>query len=526
MLGFASLIERKYRVFVCLFFIAYLFIGISICKDYGISWDEEATRQSGLAAFRYIVHKDQALLSHPLKYHGLVFEIFLVVVEKIFGLSNRPRQLYLCRHLLTFFIFYTGVIFFYYLCKYRFKTRKMALLGSLFLVLSPRIFAHSFYNSKDIPFLAVFIISIYTLCKFLDKKTGISAVLHALTCAILINLRIVGIFVPFITLLLFPGSLSDNGFKPIKGKGILVSLFLYLFFLVVLTVFFWPTLWPHPLHHIVQAFREMKQFPHSVTNLYMGDYVWTDNLPWHYGPVWIMISTPLFYLSCFLLGLFSLVMPIIKGPFRFYSDKRNDFLFMLWFFLPLAVIIGLKSTLYDGLRHIFFVYPALLLVSLIGIERFFDWVKGISSLILKRIIRTASVLIAVICLSSIAGFMIINHPYENIYFNRLAGSDMAQIKNRFELDYWGLSYKQALEYIVRNDSDPIIKIYVDNLPGRLNAYILPERDAKRLVYVDTPGEAKYFLSNFRWHVEDYPYKNEYYSVTVGSAKIMVVYKMS
>lgn len=32
-----ALIEKKYKIVVCLFFVAYLFIGISIFKDYGIS---------------------------------------------------------------------------------------------------------------------------------------------------------------------------------------------------------------------------------------------------------------------------------------------------------------------------------------------------------------------------------------------------------------------------------------------------------------------------------------------------------
>ena len=44
-------------------------------------------------------------------------------------------------------------------------------LGSLFLILSPRIFAHSFYNSKDLAFLSFFIISIYTMVRYLEEKT-------------------------------------------------------------------------------------------------------------------------------------------------------------------------------------------------------------------------------------------------------------------------------------------------------------------------------------------------------------------
>jgi hypothetical protein len=122
-------------------------------------------------------------------------------------------------------------------------------------------------------------------------------------------------------------------------------------------------------------------------------------------------------------------------------------------------------------------------------------------------------------------FMVRNHPYQNVYFNFLAGKDMAVISRTYEMDYWGLSYREALEYILKNDPDPLIDICVANHPGRFNALILPRKERKRLRYVKRPGEARYFLSEHRRHKEAYPYKNEYYSVVVDGAKILTVFKM-
>jgi hypothetical protein len=122
--------------------------------------------------------------------------------------------------------------------------------------------------------------------------------------------------------------------------------------------------------------------------------------------------------------------------------------------------------------------------------------------------------------------MVKYHPYQNVYFNILAGKNMVEIKNNFELDYWGLSYRQALEYILKKDMDKTIKICVANFPGMLNAKILTPNDLLRLAYVEKPEEAKYFLSNYRWHKEEYLYKEEYYSKKVGGVRIMVVYKMN
>ena len=126
---------------------------------------------------------------------------------------------------------------------------------------------------------------------------------------------------------------------------------------------------------------------------------------------------------------------------------------------------------------------------------------------------------------NIASFMIINHPYQNVYFNFLAGKNMSIIKKKFELDYWGLSYKQALEYIVRNDTNKIIKVLPANHPGKINASMLNKIERNKLEFVRSIDDAKYFLSNFRWHKEEYPYDNEFYSIKVDGGKIMVVYKL-
>jgi len=114
------------------------------------------------------------------------------------------------------------------------------------------------------------------------------------------------------------------------------------------------------------------------------------------------------------------------------------------------------------------------------------------------------------------------HPYQNVYFNLLSGTN---VKNNFELDYWGLSYRKALEYILKNDTSQFIKVYVANDPEEINPCILTPNDRERIKYVEEPEDAKYFLSNYRWHKGDYPYRNEFYSIKINREKIMVVYKL-
>ena len=159
----------------------------------------------------------------------------MIILEKMFRLDDH-RDIFFMRHLCTFLMFYIGVFFFYLLCKYHFDSWVIGLLGSLFLILSPRIFAHSFYNSKDLAFLSMFIIGIYTLVKYLDKKTLLRASFHALTCAILIDIRMVGILVPGLTLMfvcldsLKPISTKENSKDTIKSLLVYVFLLMWEFY--------------------------------------------------------------------------------------------------------------------------------------------------------------------------------------------------------------------------------------------------------------------------------------------------------
>lgn len=520
------LIEKNYKIIVFLFFAVYLFVGISIFKDYGISWDEPCQRNSGIMAARYVGFRDQGLLTYEFRYYGTAFEMLLVASEKILNLTKDPRATYFMRHLITFLLFYTGVLFFYRLCKYRFRSWKMGLLGCLFLILSPRIFAHSFYNSKDIAFLAMFIISVYTLLKYLDKKTLFTAAIHALTCALLIDIRILGIIIPFFTIIFLITDLLIIKTKKREFKTIIASFLTYTFLLIFFTVLFWPILWTNPLYHFINAFKQMSHYPWQRTVLYLGEYVMAMDFPWHYIPVWIGITTPVFYTFCFFIGCFVSIKPLLKNPTQFYVNKRDDLMFILWLFLPLVIVIENRAVLYDAWRQMFFVYPAFLMLSLVGLTSLFELVRTKYQGADYKVINAVVIFLMAFSLINTAGFMIQYHPYQNVYFNILAGRDMKEVKNNFELDYWGLSCRKALEYIFKNDTDKVIKIYIANLVGEVNADILTSEDRNRLMYVKNPDEAKYFLSSYRWHKDEYSYKNEYYSIKINGTKIMVVYKMN
>src|SRR5436190_9688465 len=210
-----------------IFFSMFLLTGLLVYDDYGLSYDEETSRVgNGYINYNFIqTHEEGPLAKASEKYHGPAFEIFLVFAEKLFKRTD-DRSIFLCRHLLTFLLFFTGVIFFYCLALNYFRNKSAALLTCLVLVLSPRIFADGFYNSKDMAFLSVFIPSIYFLIRFVDKQVLRSVFLHALVTGILVDIRITGIIVPAFTVLIL---LTNTVLKPGTQKSLISIAWLFLY---------------------------------------------------------------------------------------------------------------------------------------------------------------------------------------------------------------------------------------------------------------------------------------------------------
>jgi len=514
---------RTHTIILYLFFAAFLGIGLSVARDYGISWDEPNSREHGIVALRYIIKGDQRLLDYEDRDYGPAFEMLLVGVEKGLRLTD-PRTVYVMRHAATFLLFYISVIFFYLLCKKIFQSRKIGLVGSLFLILSPRIFADSFYNSKDIPCMSLFIISTYTLIRYLDEKTLIRAFAHALACAILIDIRVVGLLMPLLTALYIGIDTRVMGSMKMDTKKVTATFAVYMFFLIIFTVLFWPTLWKNPLRNFVSALWTMSRFEWPLTVFYFGRYLNGSALPWHYLPVWVAISTPIAYILTFCIGYCGTVIALTKNPVEFYLRRKYDLIYLLWLTAPALMVMTARPVMYDAWRQMFFVYPALVVFALLGLRSLFGLIKHHFHGATFVLMRATCVILMAVNVASALIFMVRYHPYQNLYFNRLAGKDMKAAQMNFELDYWGLSYRKALEYIVKHDSGAVIKLFVENVPGELNAGMLDPDDRKRLVYVKDLGEAKYFVGNYRWFKE-YPFKDEYCSIKINGASIIAVYRL-
>ncbi len=533
------LILRNHTVIVLLFFVTYFFIGLNIFRDYGFSHDEGTSRGNGAIAANYINQVLGSPLSVPdsipdFKTHkdrdyGVLFELFLTACEFGLGLKE-SRSIFLMRHLMTFFMFFISMTLFYFLIKAQFSSWQLGLMGVFFIIISPRIFAHSFYNSKDIILMAFATIAMFSLFRFFDRATYTNALLHGICSAAVINIRIVGVYIPCITLLFLGLEVIQSKDKKAELQTLLPKTGTFLGILALCTYLFWPFLWESPIKNFIVAFQNMSKFRWDSHVFYWGTFLRATNIPWHYIPSWMAITTPVIITLLFITGMVSIVKSLVRKPFQLYKckEERTALLFVALFFMPLLAVIILRSVLYDSWRQMFFIYPAFIGISIKGI----CWIKErIPQLLSRRggkeLLGIGILLVGIGILTPIH-FMIKNHPYQNLYFNVFAGKN---VDKKFDLDYWGLSFKEAFDFILSHDSRDTIPIAIANIQNRAFLKILKEEDQKRLVNVPIE-QASYYVSNFRnpeefekYLKQEYPYKKELYFKKVNNWKIVGVYKL-
>jgi hypothetical protein len=235
----------------------------------------------------------------------------------------------------------------------------------------------------------------------------------------------------------------------------------------------------------------------SGYNLYFGEYILASNLPWHYIPVWIFITTPIFYLLLFVYGFLNVSLRLKKRFFNINNDNKkkdlwsgdnefNDLFHYIIFILPIFLVISMNSTLYDGWRHLYFVYPSFLFLSLKGLYLLnLNFFKNLSLPFYSIII---------ISLSFISYEMLNYHPHQNIYFNYLVGKNSHE---KFENDYWGLSNKQAFEFLLLNESNKTIFIGSAGPISLENSMMILNAEDRERIVVKPNSEADYIIDNYR-----------------------------
>ena len=206
---------KNKKALIYLIFTLIFIVGIIVYNDYGLTIDDEIYRKNGELYFEYIkllLTTDTSVSIRDLseKLIGpnnpfaspVLFELPLVFLSYILNITT-TKEIYSLNHLANFLIFYTSLFFFYKLIKKEFNSTFYGLISIVLLFFTPRIFSESFYNSRDIFFLSLFIFYIYSVRSFLEKENFKNLIYLSLTSALLIYAKVVGIIPPIIFLFMY-----------------------------------------------------------------------------------------------------------------------------------------------------------------------------------------------------------------------------------------------------------------------------------------------------------------------------------
>jgi hypothetical protein len=501
-------------------FIFFLLTGILIFKDYGVSTDEDFQRLVGFYWLNYIANffpgsdflldvQNKIKLIGDLtlsvesgatfKYYGVIFDLPLAFIETVFNITD-PKNFFYLRHFLNFFLFWVSSVYFYKILIIRFKNWSLAISGFLIYVLSPRIFAESFYNNKDLILLSLFSISFYYVLIFFKKENNLNSIKLGIICAVCTSSRVLGILLIITCLLIYIFDLISLFKERIKSYNkYIILVFSYSIFLIII----WPYLWENPFKNFFYTIKIFSNYLHIMQVLYNGEYYYSNNLPWHYSIVWPAITTPILYIFFFILGFFFFIKRFLSRFVKIdnsnkryshlwvgYGEKFDVFLFFLliiFYFL----IIKLNATLYDGWRQLYFIYPIIIYYAIYAIQIFYYYLKGKKYII--NYLLTAYLTFLIYILYTM-------HPMQMVYFNFLAKNN---VSINYQVDYWGLSSIQAIKKILNYENNKL-KVRIANasyVSLWRSLVLLDENDKNRIEFVGQDYKnADYIFTNFNSEV--------------------------
>jgi hypothetical protein len=539
-----SLLQKK--LLLIFFYFLVILLGLSIFNDYGTSIDSDNIRLLGFDSLKNIYNffkinipseilsilddktitqtQDDTITPSS----GPLFNLVMAYIELFFNIKEVNQQ-YFLRHLSSFLLFLTASYFLFKVILLRYNCYSTAFLSVLFLLNSPRIFSNSFINSNDIVFLSFSLINLYAFIIFYRKPNFLNATICSLTTALCIGSRIFGVLFLLLSISIF----IIRILRSTKIKKQIYQLINYIFFTLIFFIILWPYLWDSPFKNIYNIFNNLNVHMLNINIFYNNEFYYFKTVPWTYHYEWILYSTPFLYIVLFLFGFFFLIKRLFLRLLKIDNTKPLndlwrgekegiDFIVILFFLVPLLFLIDSKKVSYNGWRHLFFVYPFFLIICCNALYRIKVFIFS-----QKKLYYTGFFIIMLI---PTFFWMVKNHPYQNFYFNFMLSD--SKVQNKFEVDYFGVSGRYALDYILKNNKNKI-KVYSPNtIDLNLSLKLLNKSYISRVSIVDNQLNSDFIINNyFDWRGEqmpnDYQIPNNfklYYEIKIDDLTINSIYK--
>ena len=493
--------------------VAFGLMGVWVLDDYGVSVDTRIQRDLAGHTLDYVLGNVETLWPDFNRFYGVAFELPLLLTELALGLDD-TRDIYLTRHLLSHLFFLAGGLFCYLLARRLFENRLLAVLAMLLFLLHPRIYAHSFFNSKDVPFLSMFMICLYLTHRAFDRDgRWWWFALCGAGVGLLVNLRIIGFVLPAaVVTMLFLDLVRVPEEKDRKHIFASVAVFVLSTLLTLYAVS--PFLWSDPVGGGIEWFAYSSNHPHRDSQLFRGEWFWNHyHHPPEYVPVWFSITTPPAVLALGLVGISALVLRGFSAPADVLRDTRLRFWLMLagCFAAPVLAVMVLGPNIYNGWRQMYFLYAPFCLLAVFGVR----WTFYLFHRSRLRFSAYGAVGLGV---SAVAVSMVAIHPDQQVYFTFLVDRTTPEhLRTRYIFDYWTPSMRYGLEHLL--EKHPSSPIYVAShlIWIRHHHHTINAKDRHRLFLRSEDGEfmiGDTYRPEFEW--------NEIYSLKIYNNTIFTI----
>lgn len=474
------LFQRKIAIlFVILMAILFMFFS----QDYGISGDERFYEPYGKSAWNFYktLGRDTSALfintgdGGQLHCYGPSIDLFSEIVADTFRIEDK----FMVRHIFASFSLILIVVFCGLLTYLLTNNTYISLFTCLLVILSPRLFGDSMNNLKDPSYAAFNIISVYYIIRFVKelpnpKRNTIIGLILGIGMTLgsriggLLLFAYLGLF-SLIAVLLnkeLKSKVFGDSFKPLLKTSIVIVVCSY-----ILGIIFWPFGLVSPIENPLHALDFFTNQTYQIKTLFQGEKLSSMEIPWFYVFKWISISVPEVIIFGFIL--------FIILSIKYHKEENFKYLLMVLFtfLFPILYIIYKKSGMYNAWRHTTFIYPSFVVISSVG----FYYVFLIFKNKIARIVFGAFIAIGLLFPLR---FMIMNHPFQSVYFNNYFGG----VKNAvgyYETDYFGVSIRKATEWLIENKKTNIenSNIAINYPPLLVDNYIQKMFPKKNSIYV-------------------------------------------
>jgi 4-amino-4-deoxy-L-arabinose transferase-like glycosyltransferase len=417
-------------------------VALATFRDYGLGWDDYTHAEYGdllLSLYASGLADRHALSWVNLYEYGGGFDLAAALFAKLL-----PFSVFETRRLTGGIIGLIGL-----LIVWRTGRRvggplagviALALLGTC-----PLFVGHAFINAKDAPFAVAMALLLLGLVRAFEEYPRPGAATVALVgvgAGLAIGTRILGVVGVFYAL----GALAlivaiDARRDGLRAAGASCGRFvLRLLPGLVLGYVVMALVWPWGAAEPLNPFRALQYFSRFFEEpwdeLFGGALIKVTEMPRSYLPMLLALKLPAMFGALATGG----VAGALVGAFRHGNTANRRAVLLLVALaaaLPVAVAVAMRPAMYNGIRHFLFVLPPLAVTGGLAGAWLFDALRRQGHL---AVMAAAAAFVIGIALPTVD--MVRLHPYEYTSFNRLAGG-VRGARDRYMLDYWGLSLKQA-----------------------------------------------------------------------------------